>query len=260
VYFGWRGSFWALAPLGLVTALLWWQYARDTPALHPGVDAAERTFIGVRTADPTARGSSRDALMRRDVWLVAASYFCMNVVFLLFSQWLFQYLVEERGFSTLESGWLYMLPFLVGAAFASIGGYTCDRLCARFGAAWGHRVPAVFGLLMVAALLFAGGEAPNAYVAVGLLALCFGFTQFTEGVFWSATTFAAAPHTATATGLLNTGGNVAGFLAPLIGWVLDTYGWHTLFAMGSAFAVAAAALWLLVALKTVPTPVGRIRT
>ena len=50
-------------------------------------------------------------LVNRDVLLLAASYFCMNYVFYMFAQWLFTYLVEARGFSLLESGWLYVLPF-----------------------------------------------------------------------------------------------------------------------------------------------------
>ena len=64
------------------------------------------------------------------------------------------------------------------------------------------------GLLLVAVLLLAGVYAPNPYVAVALLSLCFGFTQFTEGAFWSASTYVAGPHTSAATGVLNTGGNL----------------------------------------------------
>ena len=92
----------------------------------------------------------------------------------------------------------------------------------------------------------AGANAANPYMAVGLLSLCFGCTQFTEGSFWSAATYAGAPHTATATGLMNTGGNAAGFLAPAVGMMVDQLGWLTTFASGSAFAVVGAVLWLFV--------------
>ena len=61
-------------------------------------------------------------LLHRDVLLLAASYFCMNYVFYIFAKWLFTYLVKERGFSLLESGFLYVLPFLAGAVLATIGG------------------------------------------------------------------------------------------------------------------------------------------
>lgn len=88
--------------------------------------------------------------------------------------------------------------------------------------------------------------APNPYVAVTLLALCFGFTQFTEPQFWAAATYVGGPHTASATGVMNMDGNVAGFLAPVVGFVLDHFGWLPTFATGSVFAVMAATLWLFI--------------
>jgi ACS family glucarate transporter-like MFS transporter len=250
-FFGWRGSFLSLAPLGFAIALAWWFGARDAPQEHRATDEAERAFIRHgRALLPQAAPALawHQVLLKRDVLLLAASYFCMNFVFLMFSQWLFQYLVEERGFSLLEGGLMYAAPFVVGAVFASVGGLTCDFLCRQIGPRWGCRLPAIAALLMVAWLLLAGARAPDPYVAVALLSLCFGFTQFTEGIYWSAATYASEPHTAMATGVLNTGGNITGFLAPAVGILLDRFGWMTTFAAGSAFAIMAALLWLTVSL------------
>ena len=80
------------------------------------------------------------------------------------------------------------------------------------------------GLVLVAVFLLAGAYSMNPYIAVAMLSLCFGFTQFTEGAFWSASTYAAGPHTSTATGVMNTGGNAAGFLAPVVGMMVDQLG------------------------------------
>jgi fucose permease len=129
---------------------------------------------------------------------------------------------------------------------ALVGGVTCDALCRRFGSVLGCRLPAVSGLTLVAVLLMAGAYAPNPYVAVTLLALCFGFTQFTEPQFWAAATYIGGPHTPSATGVMNTGGNIAGFLAPVVGFILDRFGWLPTLATGSVFALAAALLWLFV--------------
>jgi len=84
--------------------------------------------------------------------------------------------------------------------------------------------------------------------ALTLLALCFGFQQFTEGAFWAGTMFVAGGNTGTATGVLNTGGNLPGLLAPLVGYMVDQLGWLTTFASGAIFAIAGAALWLFVRL------------
>jgi ACS family glucarate transporter-like MFS transporter len=250
IYFGWRESFYLLAPLGFATAAWWWWYARDEPSQHRAITTAELELIQAGKATAEGPAASRHAwrvvLLDRNILLLAASYFCMNCVFYMFSQWLFTYLVEERGFSLLESGVLYAAPFVAGAVLAAAGGLVCDWLCRRIGPRWGCRLPAIVGLLMVAWLLLAGATAGNPYVAVALLALCFGFTQFTEGSYWSGATFAAGRHTCAATGVLNTGGNLPGFLAPLIGWMVDHAGWLPTLASGSGFALLGALLWLFV--------------
>jgi ACS family glucarate transporter-like MFS transporter len=251
--FGWRSSFYALAPLGLLAGAWWYWYARDWPAQHRAVTPEEIVLID-RDRDPafTATpqpGTWREVLMRRDVLLLAAAYFCSNYVFYMFSQWLFTYLVEERGFSLLESGFLYVLPFATGAAMSAIGGLTCDRLCHRFGGRWGCRLPAMTGLIGVAVFLLLGVTAVNPYVAVGMLSLCFGFTQFTEGAFASGATYVGGPHASTAYGVVNTGGNAPGFLAPLVGLMVDHAGWLVTLASGSAFALLGAGLWLFIRLQ-----------
>jgi ACS family glucarate transporter-like MFS transporter len=250
LHFGWRASFFWLAPTGLLAAAWWWWYARDTPRDHAAVQPAELKLIEADRASAPAQAESakawRRVLVQRDVLLLAASYFCMNYVFYMFAQWLFLYLVKERGFTVLESGWLYALPFIAGAVLATVGGLTCDWTCKRYGPRWGCRLPGAVGMLMVAIFLLAGVSAPNPYVAVGLLSLCFGFTQFTEGSFWQAATFLAGPHTAAATGVMNTGGNLPGFLAPLIGYMLDRFGWVPTLASGSLFALMSVVLWLMI--------------
>lgn len=250
IQFGWRISFYALAPLGFLVGAWWYWYGRDWPSEHRSITPAEIALIN-RNRDPAftatpAPGKWREVLMRRDVLLLAASYFCSNTVFYLFSQWLFTYLVEERGFSLLESGFLYVLPFATGAAMSATGGFVCDRLCQRFGGRLGCRLPAMTGLVLVAIFLLAGINAVNPYVAVGLLSLCFGFTQFAEGPFASAATYVGGPHAATAYGVLNTGGNLPGFLAPIIGLMIDRVGWVPTLSFGSVFAIAGAVLWLFV--------------
>lgn len=250
IHFGWRESFYALAPFGVLAGAWWYWYGRDRPEEHRAATAGEIALINAGrdpafTATPPA-GSWREVLLRRDVLLLTASYFCSNVVFYMFAQWLFLYLVEERGFSLLESGFLYALPWVTGSAMAAGGGFVCDRLCHRYGGRLGCRLPAMTGLLLVAGLLLAGLQAVDPYVAVALLALCFGFQQMTEGPYASAATYAGGPHASTAYAVTNTGGNAAGFFAPVIGLMVDHTGWLATLAGGAAFAVAGAVLWLFI--------------
>jgi len=261
VQYGWRESCYALAPLGILSGIWWYWYARDKPATHPAITREEVAVIdsgrAVVDAQVQRKGGWRQALLQRDVLLLAVSYFCLNFVFYMFSQWLFTYLVEARGFSMLESGFLYVLPFASGAVLSLAGGLVCDALCRRLGPRAGCRVTAVSGLTLVAVFLLAGVFATEPYVAVGLLALCFGFTLFADTVYWAAATYAAGPHTASATGILNTGGTAAGFLAPAVGWMIDHAGWIPTFAIGSVLALIAAASWFFV--RVLETPAGNDR-
>jgi len=249
VQFGWRASFYMLAPAGFIVAAWWWRYGRDRPADHPAMSNDELELIRAgRGAESHEEPNVNLAalLANRECLLLSASYFCMNYVFYMFAQWLFTYLVDERGFSLLQSGFLYALPFITGAVLVAAGGLVCDVLCARIGPRWGCRIPGIVGMVMVAGLIVAGAFAENPYVAVGLLALCFGFTQFTEGAYWSAATYVGGGQTAAATGVMNTGGNMAGFLAPVVGLLVDRLGWLPALTSGALFALIGAGLWLLI--------------
>ncbi|MBW2161500.1 MAG: hypothetical protein JRH14_16290 [Deltaproteobacteria bacterium] len=79
------------------------------------------------------------------------------------------------------------------------------------------------------------------------MSVCFACTQFTEGAYWSATTFVARRYAAGATGVLNTGGNLGGVIStPLIPILVHYFGWHAALGTGSLFALLGAALWMFV--------------
>ena len=253
-FFGWRMSFYALAPIGLGAAAWWWWYARDTPREHRSVSAAELALIERARPLRAAPKTASRVLLDRDVLLIAASYFCTNVVFYMFSQWLMAYFVQERHFTLLASGWLYALPFVAGAVLAVAGGAACDWLCGRLGPRWGCRLTAAVSLALMGVTLIAGFLAADPYFAVACLSLCFAFNQFADSTYWQATTFVAGPNTAAACGVVNTGGNLPGLLAPLIGYLIDHFGWAPAFIGGTIFAMLSAVLWLFV--RVAPAQIG----
>jgi ACS family glucarate transporter-like MFS transporter len=249
IEYGWRVAFFATAPLAFLAAIAWWWLGRDHPQEHAGVNAAEIALVtaGRPAPAPVTGRAWLHVLRNRETLLLALAYLCMNYIFYIFFSWFFIYLVEERHFELLKSGFYAGLPWCVGAVFATIGGETCDRLCRRIGPRWGCRVPAMTGLLLVAALLFAGATAQDPLLAIALLSLCFGCTQLTEGPFWSAQTYVGGEHTAAASGVLNTGGNLGGAIcSPLIPVLVHYFGWIPALASGSIAALIGALLWLFI--------------
>jgi ACS family glucarate transporter-like MFS transporter len=248
---GWRGSFIVTAPLAFVVAGVWWWYVRDNPAEHPRVSESELELITAGRLPPDSGGKDEAAwklvLGNRDVLALTASYFCMNYVFYIFFNWFFVYLVDVRGFEILEGGYLAAAPWIVGAVAASLGGYWCDRLCQRFGPRWGCRIPGIVGMSLVAGLLFLGARAENPYLAVVFLSLSFACTQLTEGSYWAAAIFVSGTHASAGTGVMNTGGNIAGGIGALLVPIMaTTFGWVPALATGSVFAMIGVGLWLFV--------------
>ena len=250
VEFGWRESFYLLAPIGIAAGAWWWWYGRDEPSQHRAITAAEIEAHQRRPATRPAPGQStswRAVLRNRNILLLACSYFCMNYTFYIFSNWLFTYLVEERGFSLLESGLLYALPFVVGAVLAAVGGVVCDALCRRIGPRLGlppagHRGPGDGGLA-AAGRRRCPKPLRRRCPARALLRI---HSVHGGRLLRRPRPSPARPTRPPHMGSLNTGGNLAGFLAPVVGLIVDRLGWWSALATGSAFALLGAVLWLFV--------------
>ena len=248
--FGWRASFLLTAPVGLLCAALWWWYVRDRPSDHPEVNTEEHRLIEAgRTAEdlaPVEPGAWRVVIRDRQVQLLTAGYFCVNYLFYFFFNWLFVYLIENRGFKLLEGGWYASLPWIAGAFGAVSGGWLCDRLWKRIGARYSCRYLGAASIVLAATLLLAASRAPHPVVAVLLLSLCLAAEQFSDAIYWAAAIAVAGPRSSAACGLMNTGGNLAGgVVALVVPLVVDRFGWPAALATGSAFALVAAGIWLV---------------
>jgi len=244
---GWqRALLWASLPaLGLIA--LWAWYGRNTPREHPSVDARELLEIG--NQPQTHSSISMRQVLRlvgnRSVLLLFMAYMSMNYTFYLLSNWVFLYLVQERHFSALESGWLASAPPLAAAVGAGLGGLLTAVLAQRFGNRWGYRIVPLVALPAAAVLLMFAVNAANPYLAVASLAVCFGSVELTEGAFWGAAMTIGRGDTMAVCGFMNTGGNLGGIIAlPIVGYFADQHAWHTAFVVGVGFALVSAAAWL----------------
>jgi MFS transporter, ACS family, glucarate transporter len=249
--FGWQRALgWTTLP-AIVLVVLWAWYARNTPAEHPAVGATELAELGAQSQasiDYSISWHRLSALLKsRDLLALTVSYGCMNYVYYLLGNWCFLYLVQERHFTVLEGGWLAATPPLASALGAGIGGKLGSVFGTRYGTRRGLHIIPFISLPAAGILLLIAVHAANAYFAVGALALCFAFVELNEGPYWAAVMHVARGDTMSASGLLNTGGNIGGLVAtPIVAYLSGQHAWTTAFVVGSAFAFASAAAWLLV--------------
>jgi ACS family glucarate transporter-like MFS transporter len=246
--FGWRMSFVLTAPIAFLLAAVWWWYVRDRPAEHRSVRAAELALIDrdrpAALLDASPPGSAASILRDPQVLLLAASYFCSNYVFYFFFNWLYIYLVDHRGLKILEGGLFASIPWISGAIGALIGGIGCDWLSRRAGKRFGHSLFGGVGLAFSGATLLGASLAAGPAGAVVLLSLCLGFQQMTDAVFWSAAISVSGKHSSSASGVMNTGGNVVGGIgALLVPLTVRSFGWPVALATGAVFAGIGALLW-----------------
>jgi ACS family glucarate transporter-like MFS transporter len=183
--------------------------------------------------------------LNRDIALVTVSYFCINYVFYLFFNWFYYYLTEVRHVPPEMAGYFSGAQWLLAAFAAFAGGLLCDWLCQRLGATRGCRLTAMAAILIAAPCVVLGALMSDPLAMVVLLSISFASTMLVDAVYWVAAMRVAGPRAPFATGILNTGGNLAGsFSAVLVPIVANAWGWTA--GVGSAvlFAVIAALLWI----------------
>jgi sugar phosphate permease len=246
---GWqRALLWASLPaIGLI--LIWAWYGRNAPREHPAVSPAELEEIGtLGTAPVDSTISARqllNILKNRNVLLLAISYLCLNYSFYLLSNWVFLYLVQERRFSVLESGWLAIAPPLAAALGSGAGGLITGALCRRFGDRWGYRLVPLIAMPIAGGLLLVSVDAANPYWAVVGLAVCFAAVELNEGAYWGGAMTVGRGDTMAVSGVMNTGGNLGGIIGiPIVGYLSGEHLWRTAFVLGAVFSVACAVAWL----------------
>jgi ACS family glucarate transporter-like MFS transporter len=247
--FGWqRALVWTTLPAFAVIALWGW-YGRGSPREHPAVTPVELAEIGTADAPPppARAGRALRLLADRNVLLLAISYLCMNYTFYLLANWVFLYLVQERHFSVLESGWLASAPPLAAAVGAGVGGWLTGLACRRFGERRGYRLVPLISLPAAGLLLLTAVDSPSPGVAVAVLALCYGLVELNEGAYWGAEMSVGRGDTMAVSGFMNTGGNLGGIIGiPIVAYLSGRGDWHAAFLVGTACAIASALAWLAI--------------
>jgi nitrate/nitrite transporter NarK len=235
--FGLEGWQWMLLLEGLPAVLLGFvclAYLPDRPADAKWLEPDEREWL---TASLTAERSAvardghttlRAALLQPRVWALALAYFGIVLAFYGFNFWL-PSLISAHGVGLRYTGWIAALPFLCGAPFMVWWGRRSDRKDER-----------VLHLIVVAVLGFAGFAAASAVESLPLQILCLCLALMgvygSFPVFWTLpTAFLTGTAAAAGIALINSLGNLAGYVGPqVVAWLTRGSGdfGPALFALG----------------------------
>ena len=227
---GWRATFVVLALAGLAIPLLW---LRTVPSQAPSPTCREETRPSI-TAPLLVRFGA--------LLLVVFGY---TVMWQFFSTWYPTYLVERRGFTLAAAAKYGSLPFLLGIASNSIGGWTCDALSRKFGVTTGRGFLGCMALACSAAFFYAG-IAGSTNAAPWCFAAAAGAGDLFLPLAWSAAADLGGRSAGAFAGLMNSASNLGAFVAPIyIGAAIQRWrNWDATLMISMSATLAAALLWI----------------
>ena len=251
--FGWQAAFLMTGALGIILSFVWYWLYRD-PEAHPGLTAAERTYIeSGRTPEPDTKPSFRAVLARPKFYGVVIARFLTEPAWQTFAFWIPLYMVSVRGMDIKQFALFAWLPFLASDLGCIFGGYLAPILHNRL------KLQMVNARLAVISLgaLFMIGPALISFAASPIVAiLCFSLGGFAHQML-SSMMYALmgdvveTADVATATGIAGMFGYLGGALFTLtVGALASTLGYEPLFAMLFLFdIVAALVLWAFIGVR-----------
>jgi sugar phosphate permease len=242
--FGWRTAFYLVSIPGFLVAMAVYWFLRDDPSQHPEMSERELAEIGPGDSS-TARISFSELIRYRALWQLFFVYMTWDVTWWGFQAWLPSYLLKVRGFSLVNTGALSALPFAAGFLGVLAAAYVADRTGRR-------KAVLVVVLLGNALFMLLTATAPTATLAVVFLTATGFFLPSIQGPFWSLPMDLLPSRVmGYASGLINTGGQIAGVGAPVVMGALIQWTGH--YDAGFIFmAISAAVSALLTAALKVP--------
>ena len=275
-FVSWRAAFSVFAILGIVWAVIFWQWFRDNPREHKSVNAAELELL--KDNQPNVHSHSDvpwGRLARRGtVWLLGAQYFCLSFGWYFYVTWLPTYLKEVRGMeikSNIVMKWLAdvlegalspeMTLKVLAAALAGIplffGGIGClvsgavsSRLIARTGrVTLVRRAFGCIGFTGAAALLMTSFYIRDPLLAMLSMGMASFFNDTTMPGSWATCMDVGGRFAGTVSGSMNMLGNFGGMAGPIVvGYVLDWVrgDWQLVFAICSVIYFLGAICWLFI--------------
>jgi ACS family glucarate transporter-like MFS transporter len=128
-----------------------------------------------------------------------------------------------------------------------VGGWVSDRLVGYFGVRKGRPWVPIIGLTLSAVLLSLGTNVSRPLVAAGLLSLALGFASASDGPFWATAIDVVGEHVGTAGAILNTSGNLGGFLPPMVTpLIASRLGWNWGLNVGSLIVLLGMLVWFFI--------------
>ena len=250
----WQGAF---VFMGILTALLtclWAIHGRNSPAVHVGVNEAERKLIGAAPeAAVSAAGDFVRMLTNPGLLLLTASYAAVGYYEYTLFYWMKYYFSDVLHYPEQTSRNFTSVVSTSMVVAMPLGGILSDWLVRAWGYRVGRSAVPIFGMLASAVLLFVATRVQGQGPVVTLFFLAHAAVGLCEAPTWVAGLEIGGTSCGTSAAIVNMGGNLGGMLAPIVTvYVAQEFGWNMGFLVASLACLLGAALWLGIRLKHPP--------
>jgi len=245
--FGWHMPFFLFAGVGLVWAVVWIWYYRDVPREHASANQAEREKIESALGAPKGRQPIPWGLIlsSRQMWTVAAMYFCYGYCLNMFLVWYPKYLESARGYTLKEMGFFASLPLAAGVIGDICGGVFSDLIIHKTGRIkFARQSVAIVGFLLAATCIPLAIHEPDRYLSAALFAGAVFGMELVVGNAWAVTLDIGGSFAGSCSAVMNTFGNIGGaIIATVTGFIVKAYGWDAAFYVVAGLAILGAILF-----------------
>jgi MFS family permease len=226
-HYGWRVGFFVMGGIGSLWLIAWAIYFRPPEGVG---EPAEHAPSGIPS------GGLRQLVRNLSMWGLFFTQGTGVYTHYLFLTWLPSYLVATRHLTLMNTGMLAAVPYAVTIVVGLALAHYSDRLLQARGTHTGERRRMVAAMLLLSAVVLATPIADSTWLVLVLISVSMTGSAVANALNASLLLdlLDASDDAGKATGLLVTGGNVFGLLAPIVtGYVIAGTGSY-----GGAFAVA----------------------
>lgn len=235
---GWEHVFFFMGGLGIVISFVWLKVIHN-PTDHPKVNKLELEYIeeGGALVNMDQANSKTPTTMREKMSQIGQLFssrmmvgvylgqYCINALTYFFITWFPVYLVQARGMSILQAGFIASVPAVCGFIGGVLGGVISDWLMRRTGSLnIARKTPIVCGMLLSTSMVMCNYVQAE-WMVVGFMAAAF-FGKGIGALGWAVMADTAPKEiSGLSGGLFNMCGNLSGIVTPIaIGYIVGVTG------------------------------------
>ncbi len=248
----WRMSFLILGVIGVLWAVIWYFWYRDTPENHKSISEDELEIIksgtNLKNTIEIKPVSFYKLFRSKAMWLLMGQYFSSNFTFFFCLTWLFPHLKAKYNLDMVEAGFYSSAPLIFGALGNWVSGFLVDGIFKRGKLAMSRKLPAVIGFSLAAIGIVVSVYMENVLEAVAFLSLAVFGADMTLSPSWSTCLDIGKEHSGTVSGTMNMAGNLGSFFTALAFpyMVAFTGSYTPFFFVAAGLNVLAIPMWLLI--------------